>query len=93
MFKLLKFSLALCLGLAISLCWENLIFLSPAIANLTPLCNSSLRSLRLCGEISSNSNSPQLLQQGKNLYETEQFAEAINVWRQAERDFAVKKIL
>lgn len=91
MFKLLKFSLALCLGLAISLTWENLILPSPAIANFTPLCNSSLRSLRLCGSISFNSNSPQLLQQGKKLYEAEQFAEAIKIWRQAERDFAAEK--
>jgi CHAT domain-containing protein len=55
------------------------------------VCNSSLRSLRLCGSISANFNSPQLLQQGKNVYEAEQFAEAIKIWREAERNFAAEK--
>ncbi|MFB2835133.1 CHAT domain-containing protein [Floridanema evergladense] len=88
MFNPFKFSLALCLGLAISLSWQNLFLPSPAIANLTLPCNSYLR---LCGAISSNYNSLELLQQGKSLYETEQFAEAINIWQQAERNFAAQK--
>ncbi|MFB2879114.1 CHAT domain-containing protein [Floridanema aerugineum] len=91
MFKPFKFSLALCLGLVIFLSWENLILPSPAMANFSSLCNSSLRSLRLCGSISSNFNSSQLLQQGKTLYEGEQFAEAIKIWREAERNFAAQK--
>jgi len=89
--KTLKFTLSLCLGLLIVLSWENSFLLSPATANLTPLCNSSLHQERLCGSISSQLNSSSLLQQGKTLYETEQFTEAIKIWRQAERNFAANQ--
>lgn len=36
-------------------------------------------------------NSPQLLQQGKALYDAERFSEALKLWQQAEIDYASKK--